>query len=543
MKKGLSMALSLAMVVTLAAGCASKENTSSETSSETTTNSADSAKSDVKELSFEVMIPKFSTDPKDTLIQKEWEKEMESYLGVKLNITWNRLQWGDEYFQKSKLALSTGEMPDIMLVLGKDQIDQYGTDGLFADLTPYVQEGQNYKSFIDATGDAEKYLYSGDNKIYAFFDGYNNPMDLQPSQYNAAYRLDTFEQNGIKIPTTVDEFYDAAKKLKELYPDVYPVGVSENYLAFSGFFNMFHAHDGGYYDGEKFVYGPTEENFKEALQFMNKLFAEKLLDPAFNIDQIDQARPKATTGKTFMYPALWSGFVTEFNKNTQAAVKWTNALFPASKYGAGWQQSAEPKGKGLSNGSGIVISAKAEHPEILAKLVDYQYSEKMMNLMNWGIEGNTYVVKDGKKELAPSLLKAPDLYAEMDKLGLGTTGGSRSGIVWTPQDKLAKYTDPGSVTTFYHDGKAEEISYWVANGTYAKDAINPNDFAPHILFSKDELETKSSISTALETYIKESISNFITGKMKFSEWESFQDKLKKLGSETVIKMYNDKIGK
>jgi putative aldouronate transport system substrate-binding protein len=542
MKKVLSIVISLVMIMTFIAACSKNDNSSpSSSASNSSPNTANN--SDVKELSFEVMIPKFSVDPKDTLIQKEWEKEMESYLGVKLNITWNRLQWGDEYFQKSKLALSTGEMPDIMLALGKDQIDQYGMEGLFADLTPYVQEGQNYKSFIDATGDAEKYLYSGDNKIYAFFDGYNNPMDLQPSQYNAAYRLDIFEKNGIKIPTTVDEFYDAAKKLKELYPDVYPVGVSENYLAYNGFYNSFHAHEGVYYNGDKFVFGPAEENFKDAVQFMNKLFSEKLLDPAFGVDGIDQARPKATTGKTFMYPAMWSGFIAEFNTNTQASGKWTNALFPSSKYGVAWQQGAEPKGKGLSNGSGLVISAKAKHPELLAKLVDYQYSEKMMNLMNWGIEGETYVVNGDKKELAPNILNAENIYAEMDKLGLGTTGGSRSGIVWTPQDKLAKYTDPGSVTTFYHDGKAEEISYWVANGTYAKDSINPNDFAPRILFSKEENETKAAISTAIDTYVKESIANFITGKMKLSDWDKFQDKLNKMGVESLLKMHNDKIGK
>ncbi|WP_435170649.1 hypothetical protein [Paenibacillus glycanilyticus] len=539
MKKGWMLVIALMMTVTLMAGCSNNNSSESATTKESANTQENNS---VKELSFEVMIPKFGVDPADTLIQKEWQKEMESYLGVKLNIKWNRLQWGNEYSEKSKVMLASGEIPDVMLVQGKDQIDDYGAEGLLADLTPYVNENPNYKTFVEATPDSEKYLYSADKKIYAFFDGYNNPTDLEPSQFNPAYRLDIFEKNGIKIPETIDEFYDAAKKLKELYPDVYPVGISQPWLLYNGFFNSFHANSGIYYNGEKFVFGPTEENFKEALQFINKLYSEKLLDPAFMTDDLDQSRPKATTGKTFMYPDIFSGYVTEFNTNNQASVKWTNSLFPSSKYGKGWQQWAEPSGKGLNNDSGIVISAKAKHPELLAKLIDHQYSEKMMDLMNWGVEGTTYVVKDGKKELAPNILNASNIYEELNKYGVGTTNKARAGIVWTPQDKLAKYTDPGSITTFYHDGKAEEISYWVANGTYAKDAVSPNDFAPRVVFTKDENDKKASIMTPIDTYVNESMIKFIKGEMKFSEWDDFQNKLKKMGDyEEVVKMFNDKL--
>jgi putative aldouronate transport system substrate-binding protein len=540
MKKIYSILLTVLMVALVLSACSG--NTPANGGKET--NSGNKEDGSVKELSLEVMIPKFGVDPADTLVQQEWQKEMEAYLGVKLNIKWNRIQWGSEYFEKAKVILASGEVPDIMLVLGNNEINDYGAKGLFVDLAPYVEQYPNYKTFVEETPSSEQYLYSADKKIYAFFDGYNNQTGLQPSQYNPAYRLDIFEQNGIKIPETIDEFYDAAKKLKELYPDVYPVGTSQQYLAYDGFFNSFHTTSGIYWNGQQFVFGPTEQNFKEALQFMNKLYTDKLLDPAFVTDEIDQARPKATTGKTFMYPAIWSGFVTEFNDNAQANVKWTNALFPATEYGKGWQHSAEPLGKGLSNGSGIVISAKAKHPELLAKMVDYQYSDKMMTLMNWGVEGQTYEVKDGKKQLSDSILSADNIYDEMCKYSVGTSGSCRAGIVWSPQDKEAKYYDPGSVTTFYYNGEAKEESYWIANGTYAKDSVSPKDSmdAPRVVFDKDENEKKAYIMNTLDTYVKETIIKFIKGDMSFSEWDSFQANLKKMGDyEAVVKMHNDKL--
>lgn len=505
--------------------------------------SANEGSDAVTELSFEVMIPKFGDDPSETLVQQEWQKEMEAYLGVKLNIKWNRVQWGNEFFEKSKVIVASGEIPDVMLVLGgASTISENGEKGLFADLTPYTEELPYYKEFIKGTNGAEDYLYSENNKIFAFYDGYNNPTEIRPSQYNPAYNYDVFEQAGLKIPETTDDFYNAAKKLKELYPDVYPVGVVAQDLALSGVYEMFHTKEDIYWNGEQFVFGPNEENFKAAVEFLHKLYAEKLLDPAFSTDTIDQARPKATTGKTFMYPLLWSGYVTEFNENNQSNTNWTNALPVNSSAGKGWLHSVEPLGKGLDGGMGIVISAKAKNPELLAKMLDYQYSDKMMDLMNWGVEGVTYEVKDGEKKLADSILNADNLYKEMEKYGVGTSGSVRAGIVFTPQDKIAKYTDPGSITSFYYDGEVKQESYWSANGNYGKDRIAPMDEAPRTVFTSDENETISNIMTPIRTYVTESVVNFIKGDLDLADWDKFQSQLGKLGDyESIVQMHNDKV--
>ncbi|THF77775.1 extracellular solute-binding protein [Cohnella fermenti] len=547
MQKSTTALLSILLASSMLAGCSgNNDNGGTDSGASPAASGGSSASGDtnaVEELSFEVMIPKFGVDPADTLVQEQWEKEMETYLGVKLNIKWNRIQWGDEYFEKAKVMAASGEIPDVMLSLeGLSGINDNGEEGLYADLTPYLEQYPYYKEFVNGTPNSDTYLFSSNKKIYAYFDGYDNPTELTPSQYSSSYRLDVFEQNGIKIPETLDEMYDAAKKLKELYPDTYPIGSSGKYMAYAGFYNSLHTSDDIYWNGEKYVFGPTEMSFKEALEFMHKLYAEKLMDPDYFTDEIDQARPKATTGKTFIYPLSWSGFATEFNDNEQANVKWTNALIPSSKYGDAWLYSSEPAGKGLGNGSGIVISAKAKHPELLAKMLDYQYSGKMMTLMNWGVEGTTYEEKDGVKQYTSNILNADNLYDELCKYGVGTTGSCRAGIVWTPQDRVAKYTDPGSVTSFYHDGKETEESYWTANGTYGKGRVAPNDQAPRINFTSDENEQISNTMTPVRTYVQESVIKFIKGEMDLSDWDKFQAQLKKMGDyESVVSLYQSKL--
>ena len=50
-------------------------------------------------------------------------------------------------------------------------------------------------------------------------------------------------------------------------------------------FSANHIRDEIFWDGEKYVYGVLDEGYKDALQFANKLYAEKLLDPSIPLIQ------------------------------------------------------------------------------------------------------------------------------------------------------------------------------------------------------------------------------------------------------------------
>ncbi|MCJ8011484.1 extracellular solute-binding protein [Paenibacillus sp. KQZ6P-2] len=538
MKKTLlGMLMTLLLISTMLSGCGS--GSGSDTSeSKTGENGTDHAKA----LNLKVVIPHFGGDPTGTIVQQEYEKEIQNYLGTEVKIEWTRIPWG-EYSEKTKVMLTSGDIPDVMLVRGQDNIIKFGEQGLFVDLSQYMDKMPNYKTYIDATANNEQYLMNEKKQLFAFYDGSTNPTDITPSQYAAAYRLDVFQKHNIKVPTTLDEMYDAAKQLKTLYPDSYPVGQSEQYIEYEGILNANHTAGGIYWNGEKYVYGPTEEAYKEALMFLNKLYTEKLLDPAFWSDNMDEAKSKATSGKTFIYPLLWSGYVADFNANKQAGVTWALAMGADNpKYGKAWKSGSEQKGKGVGNGSGLVISAKSENVEQIVKLLDYQYSDKMVDLLMWGIEGKSYEVTDGKKEFLPALKNSDDFVGELAKLGVSVSMRTRPGIVFTPQEAIAKYTSIPDVM-FYHDGKAQLENYWFASDKYGgKESIAPMDRAPKIMFTKDERDLRANTMTPIDTYVKESAVKFIKGEMSFSDWDKFQETIRKMGDyESVLKMYNDKV--
>ena len=56
-----------------------------------------------------------------------------------------------------------------------------------------------------------------------------------------------------------------------------------------------------------------------------------------------------------------------------------------------------------------MINFNFEYPEWIIKMIDYQYSDEMMTMMNWGEEGVTYEIKeDGTKDFTESVYNQED---------------------------------------------------------------------------------------------------------------------------------------
>src|SRR5699024_2209987 len=99
--------------------------------------------------------------------------------------------------------------------------------------------------------------------------------------------------------------------------------------------------------------------------------------------------------------------------NTQTTIenlKWGLAFLPEHPdYGTPWKWGSRQEGKSLSNATGIIISAETEYPEYVVKMIDYQYSDEMIELLNWGIEGVTYTVdENGDHKFSDEILNAED---------------------------------------------------------------------------------------------------------------------------------------
>jgi len=120
-------------------------------------------------------------------------------------LTIEQQEW-DGLVEKLTTALSSeSETPDVVEI-GNTQAPTFTSAGAFSDLTDQ----------LDALG--------GDDLLPGFVDGATVDGSTYAVPYYAGskyifYRTDLFEKAGIEVPTTMDEFVDAAVKLKEANPN------------------------------------------------------------------------------------------------------------------------------------------------------------------------------------------------------------------------------------------------------------------------------------------------------------------------------------
>ena len=126
--------------------------------------------------------------------------------------------------------------------------------------------------------------YAADGKYYYI------PSKAHKEIYKAQQwliRTDIFEKNNIKVPTTMDEIYDAGVKLKALYPDSAPITNrygGDNIL--TGFAAAFGTNAGWCYsDGMHFdtksntwEFAPITDKYKNMAIYINKLIKDGVLD-------------------------------------------------------------------------------------------------------------------------------------------------------------------------------------------------------------------------------------------------------------------------
>ena len=509
-------------------------------------------------LSFSLYQPQMGTiNMWDTFVGKEWVKAMEEYLGVTLDIENREIPWRGGYLDKRDIYLASGDFADVMLVLPTSdeyQIFEIGDAGLVVDLYDYKKYTPYYDKLLDQNFGRLR-GESPEGKMYAFWiGGFGTGEGTGGTQQYWSYRKDTFDDLGIAFPEDLNDVYEAAKKIKSAYPSSYPVGgyggtgFGMNYT--TGLFQLNKTRQTVYFNGDKFVFGPVDdkERFKATLEYLNKMYEDGLMDPEWLSNTRDQHRAKMVNGTSHMSLMLYLWEVNDANKNSEFNGQWVVPKLPKNLYGeTGYKfNSGAPIDGGIGTFAGTTISTKAEHPELLAKMIDYQYSDEMMTLITWGIEGETFSYNsDGKAvftEDIASITDPDENQAKLQSLGLWT-GSTRGGIHFASTNHHIGVLVDDSISPSWDGKTVVQESYGTFTGRI-NDGFNsafPEDegYVPPIRVSTEDKETIANIMTPIETYLTESIAKFIVGDMPISDYDKFLTELDRYGDwKTVVDIKN-----
>ncbi|RJX38656.1 extracellular solute-binding protein [Paenibacillus pinisoli] len=317
--------------------------------------------------------------------------EINKRLGIELEIKFVP----EGGFEKVNVAMATGDFPDLVTAqYPSSSLSQWMEEGLLVPLNDYLPQMPTVKEKLEG-----QFSWTAVDGNY-----YGYPFIEEKSNVSMTYRADWLKTLNIAPPTTLDEFYEALKAITNGDPDqngqkdTYGLtGTKEN--GFNTSFNfVFYAYGLPYGDwilDNDGKVAPVFEHpaFKSGVEYIQKLWKEKLIDPEFLLNDTQQREQKFFQSK--------AGFmVANLFRHVNRLEKSLKELTPAGELGF-INPPAGPEGKhGMvgkpKGGLFTAITTKAKDPEKAAQFLEFMLSPEGRELLELGIEGVHYT-KDGDK--------------------------------------------------------------------------------------------------------------------------------------------------
>ncbi|MBB6730668.1 extracellular solute-binding protein [Cohnella zeiphila] len=504
----------LALAVALSA-CSGSGGNSGSTASPSSSGAASGSASSGGSFSFSYMMAaKYNNWLKDLA----WYPELLKETNTQVNLV-DGGQDDADYSKNLDLKIGSGEFPDAGIV-SLSQAEVYGKQGAFMDLKPLIdKEAPNIKAFLEQNPDYANLVTDKDGHIYGLMQEYPTISSV------TLYRSDMFKKAGItQNPTTIQEFTDDLKKLQEAYKS------TQNFYPFTGrdgFIRYTEAFDAGdKIDADGKVHGIYNlgagydlysPGFKQLIEWYISLYKDKLIDPEWvaGTQTEDSWQTKMLTGKGavsddfFTRPAwLMSNGGPKNDPNYDIQV-----MLPFKTQDG--QQSKRPVYPTLRTDRVIVINPKSKaKADGIIKFMDYVFSEKGRQLMDYGVEGTTSKDENGKKTFIT------DFSVEAAK-PLGTTN---NGVY---QDRL---TFPAPVDNDAYYDFLDKLTK-----SYAKNYFdNYAQVFPTLKYDADQLKERTNLLAKVQPALDSNIVKFVTGARSMSEWDSFLSEMEQAGYKQIV---------
>ncbi len=574
----LAMLLCLTMVIGIFAGC-KKEETKTTDAPETTADAPAGTDETTGGADVEVQRLPLVAEGEDNVITIGLKKAttvedydtnaftlwLEETTGVDIEFVYFASDNSEAATQLALMVSGGEELPDIIWDLGLDQtvMNEYGEDGYFIDLTDYFADpdlAYHFNEVMDfireeiGEGVADNILSYAvnptDGAIYAFPEYQESGVDKCATivQINQEW-LDAV---GMEAPTTVEELYDVLVAFRDNDPngngkqDELPIwgGVDRyrgnilqwiiNAYVYCNDRYFFNAEDGQLWEPY------TTDEYREALIFINKLIDEGLLsEQSFSMADDSEMKAILTPEDGVAIAGIAGAHPTlSYTQDNELVYEYT-ALAPlqsATDIG-GWSPFMD-----ASYFYQTAITEDCENPKLAFKLLSFLCSEEAMVRMRYGEQGVDW---DYAEEGYTSVNSGSPIYWVTYTNVYGAqnnqTWNNMGSTMMTTVSKGVSSADalvPDDVITWTE--QRSSISWGCRRLIDANK--HPDEVVFKIIYTADENEEISEISTNLQSYVKEARALFATGVLdpnSDADWQTYLDNLEAQGLSTYIEVSQD----
>ena len=346
MKKVLSLTLAATLAISLLAGCAGGDT------AESANPSAAAGGETTGELSGEITFwHSFTQGARMEAIQAAADQFMADNPGVTINI--ETMAWGD-FNTKWNAGITTGDLPDISTAQNTGEV----VEMLNADVLAPMD------STIDAIG---RDLFSANALADMSMDDTTYGIPYYSHAQVMWYRTDLLEANNLEVPTTWDEFYEAAVALTK--DGVYgcAFSCSPNDLLCTRYLNYYVRSGGGSLLNDDLTANLTSDLAIDGINFWLEVYKNCSPAETINYTVNDHATLyyQGTTAFDFN-----SGFmISGVESNRPDLLEYVScAPLPLMAEG-------DPYYSAEATHIPLVTWKNSEHPEICQAFIEYLYQE------------------------------------------------------------------------------------------------------------------------------------------------------------------------
>lgn len=466
-------------------------------------------------------------------------KMMEEKTGV--TIEWNLIP-NTQYQEKKNLLLASGDLPDAFFgqpSLNVTDIVTYGPQGLLIDHTDLIAKyAPNIQKEFAAHPIMKSAATAPDGKIYAIptVDG----VGVGDFPDNLFIYKPWLEKLGLKAPETIDEFYATLKAFKEKDPNgngkadeipfTHIAFVNNQHIgSLFGAFGLVDNNLNLVVIDDKVIFTPLRDEWKQAVAYYSKYYAEGLFDPeSFTQDQKQWVAKGRANPQIVGATMSWNNFDLPGGTN-ESAKDWITVgpLLGPAKVKL-WQKQNTSNGGVMFAGYSITKACKM--PEIAMRYGDTYYNKEIGAQARQGPIGINLIKKpDGKLDFAPV-----PVGKSADEFRFANAPGDAPFAVW-PEDWTVSFP-PRPIQA---QKKYADIQKY-----YAPYAMNS---MPGIMWTQEETKFMQSKGTDIQNYVREQLARWLLAGGIDAQYDNFVKTLKNMGVEEYIalqqKGYNRFIGK
>ena len=450
----------------------------------------------------------------ETPFAQQWQEKT----GVKMEYMHSAV--GQE-MEMLSLLVASDELPDIIQSIWISYSGGVASaldDNVIIDIGQYKEYAPAYFKKLADNKEWDKASKTDDGRYYGF-QAIEGDSALR-STAGPILRADWLQELGLEVPETIDEWEAVLTAFRDKKGAKAPLS---SVFTNASFYHMFETPGSLYIDGNEYKHGAFEAEYKRALTTLNDWFKKGLLDK--NIVSVDAKTldSQILTNQTGAFVDSGGNMGRYLQAAANESFDLVAAKYPTYENGA--KSTAAIPNVAVSGKFATAISGQCKYPQLAAKVLDYLYTEEGELFANFGIEGETYTMKDGKPTYTDLITNNSKGLSMKEALGWYVYAGTKG-----PYECSKEY-----IYQFYGLPQQQQcLDVWQENFSERE----KHSSVP-VTLSVDDAQEAADILAELNTHISSMKAKFITGVEPIENFDSYVEKAKDMGLDRLLEIYTD----